>query len=205
MNVKILGGSEQYYQMFERLGYTIVSDLSQADLVCFTGGADVSPDLYWQEPHPYTTPNPSRDAVEADVYNIAKKLGIPMVGICRGAQFLHVMNGGGLYQHVDNHLRPHYVRDLVTGNECRVTSTHHQMMASKVGCLVAVARESTELQCVIDGEIRTTKPHVDVEVVWHEDTKCLCFQPHPEFPHSIEGAESTYLYFKNLLERYYAN
>src|SRR3546814_18138869 len=53
-----------------------------------------------------------------------------MFGICRGAQFLHVMNKGALWQHVEGHAGPdHYIYDL--NDDCLViaTSLHHQMLA----------------------------------------------------------------------------
>lgn len=206
-NVMIVNGSIQYVRMFELLGFKVVGNLTDADLVCFTGGADVTPSLYGQEPHPTTSNSLARDEVETVIYKDAKAANIPMVGICRGGQFLHVMNGGSLFQHVDGHAtgKPHKLVDVQLNQSFLVTSTHHQMMADVgVGIVVAIASQSNKVEwCKGDNPVELEHEH-DIEVMWHEDTKCLCFQPHPEFPHVIEGAESTYSYFKNLLEMYYA-
>jgi gamma-glutamyl-gamma-aminobutyrate hydrolase PuuD len=201
-NVYIIGGNDQYDSMFMRLGFNLVDVATDADLICFTGGSDVSPSLYGEQPHPQTWSDRIRDEVETGIFHLAKVEGIPMVGICRGGQFLHVMNGGKMYQHVDGHAtgRTHKLRDVQTGEEHSVTSTHHQMMRYEglgEGELVAYADESSFKETMSDDGI--IDEGVDVEVMWYKDTNCLCFQPHPEFI----GADSTYLYFKNLLTRYW--
>lgn len=205
MKVMIVNGNDEYVQMFIKLGFTIAKMEDTPDLICFTGGEDVNPALYGEKPHPSTYFNTTRDEQEMLVYQHALKLDIPMVGICRGGQFLHVMNGGKLYQDVDNHAlyETHAAFDTVTGEEVQVTSTHHQMMKYTFGEgeLVAVAHLTDSKSYVKDGvitEVRSARNTQDPEVIWHADTNCLCFQPHPEFV----DADSTYLYFKNLLTRY---
>lgn len=204
MKILIVNSSVAYDKLFISLGFSVVYELEQADMVCFTGGADVTPSIYNQRRHSKTHNDSMRDDYETLFYKEALEKGLPMVGICRGGQFLHVMNGGQLYQHVDGHAtgRPHGVYDVLTGDSHFVTSTHHQMMVDGVGEPVCMAIEANRVEHCSSDDL----PHGhDSEVIWHEDTKCLCFQPHPEFNWSIEGAESTYLYFKNLMERYYAN
>lgn len=97
------------------------------DLLIFTGGEDVNPYLYGETPHAKTHFNPERDAQEAQVWRMAKERGIPCLGICRGSQFLNVMNKGRLVQHVTNHTTDHDMRTSC-GHTIHVTSTHHQMM-----------------------------------------------------------------------------
>lgn len=208
MKVFIVSSSPEYASMFVSLGYTISKNLAEADVVCFTGGSDVSPKFYGEDRHPETYNDLYRDELETSIYNCAKKKGKLMVGICRGGQFLHVMNGGRLWQHVDNHAtgRPHVLTDRTTKRVVGVTSTHHQMMRKALkdsGMVVATANESVRKEWMQDGELKNTlATDTDIEVMWYEHSKCLCFQPHPEFDWAIEGAESTYLYFKNLLARY---
>ena len=203
MKVFIIGGGMAYHTMFNNLGFEVVEDIYTADALCFTGGADVNPELYEEDFHPRTHMNPQRDVEEIALYKFALNRRIPMMGVCRGGQFLHVMNGGKLYQHVGGHAvgGTHKATDVQTGEEVYVTSTHHQMMKKgATGELVATANESGNKEFMRDGKVASHLASPDVEVMWYKDTKCLCFQPHPEF----EGADSTYLYFKNLLERYYA-
>jgi putative glutamine amidotransferase len=188
--------------MFNNLGFTVVDSIYAAQVLCFTGGADVSPSLYGEDKHPRTSVNAIRDEEEVAIYKFALNRRIPMVGICRGAQFLHIMNGGSLYQDVDNHAiyGTHEAIDILTQEVVDVTSTHHQMMRNAgEGEVVCTANLSTRKEYMSDNGVKKDNNFKeDLEVVWHKSTRCLCFQPHPE----LEGADSTYLYFKNLLERY---
>jgi len=64
-----------------------------------TGGEDVDPALYGQEPHPaLDSVNPARDQVELAALRAALARGIPVLAICRGIQLLNVALGGTLYQ-----------------------------------------------------------------------------------------------------------
>jgi gamma-glutamyl-gamma-aminobutyrate hydrolase PuuD len=207
MKVLIVSGSQAYSQMWLKLGATLVDDIRKADLVQFTGGEDVSPRLYGEQPHPTTASNFGRDLYEAGYYAIAKRMGIPMAGICRGGQFLNVMNGGDMYQNVDGHTiyGTHECKDVLTGKVHQVTSTHHQMMwaSEREGAeIVATAKEATHLDFVEDGKGVSIPAHHefrDLEAVFYHDTQSLCFQPHPEFGR----ANSTLSYYVELLNRYF--
>lgn len=201
--VYIIDGNAQYRQMFEKMGWKITHDLNAADLVQFTGGADVSPFIYGEKNHPTTGNDPRRDLVEAGYYALCVRMGKKMAGICRGGQFLNVMNGGKMYQDVDGHAigGTHQCHDLQTGTKLQVTSTHHQMMrVGKRGLIVAQAREATYFEHMEGGVIANGKasPQDDAEVIFYNDTNSICFQPHPEF----YGADSTREYYFELLERY---
>lgn len=198
--VYIIDGNAQYRQMFEKMGWEITHDLNAADLVQFTGGADVSPFIYGEKNHPTTGNDPRRDLVEAGYYALCVRMGKKMAGICRGGQFLNVMNGGRMYQDVDGHaiVGTHQCTDLVTGAKIQVTSTHHQMMVPDFhGEVLAFSRESTRKE-TCEGEYAHGTKDDDVEVVFYEDTNSLCFQPHPEF----HGADSTREYYFSLIDRY---
>lgn len=181
-HVYIEDGSAAYAALFKALGYAITTDFAEASLVCFTGGADVSPDMYGDKAHRYTQNDEWRDAKEERLFAEAWAHNIPMVGICRGGQFLNVMSGGRMYQHVEKHTRSHHIVDTRTGETIYVSSTHHQMiMPSPNGVLIATAGLGGEREWY-DGEIaRKDVSKEDIEVVWYPHTKALCFQPHPEF------------------------
>lgn len=199
--VHIVNSNQQYDKMFSDRGWEVVHSVSEADLVQFTGGSDVNPSLYGETPHPKTFCNLARDAQEQTVYGRTLERDIPMAGICRGAQFLNVMNGGKLYQHVNNHAisDTHTVADLDTARIINVTSTHHQMMRpSPAGRVLAICRRATYREKMESGLVITNNtPEDDVEVVYYKNTDCLCFQPHPEF----EGGDCQDYYFE-LLNKY---
>lgn len=199
MKVAIVGscGHCQYAQMFTKEGWEVVTSVQDADLVQFTGGEDVSPELYGAERHHTTHNNPTRDAFEKAVFDKCIELGKPMAGICRGGQFLNVMSGGSMWQDVDGHAthKGHYMLDIHSFEVVHVTSTHHQMMRpSAEGKVFGVASESTYRENVHSIKDPFTD---DVEVVYYKGTNCLCFQPHPEF----NGADSTRAYYFELIER----
>lgn len=201
MNVVIVNGSSQYRTLFESMGHTLTNAPIYADLVVFTGGADVTPDMYGAKAHPWTGNDVSRDAEEAIIFNQCVKFGIPMVGICRGGQFLNVMSGGSMYQHVEEHTRSHLLTDVETGETVYVSSTHHQMIKpSPKAVLVATAALQGERQWYEGQVFYKDISKEDIEVVFYPETKCLCFQPHPEFNSpEYEGMKQ---YFKGLLARY---
>ena len=185
-NVYIVEGNAQYVGMFARNGWGVVDDITKADLVQFTGGSDVDPDRYGEAKHPYTSIHKARDAQEERIFTLAMNLGKAVAGICRGGQFLNVMCGGSLYQHVNNHAihGTHNAINLESGVVIPVTSTHHQMMrAGAFGEVVGVASEATMCENMEGGAIAYHEQQrgEDVEVVYYKEENVLCFQPHPEY------------------------
>lgn len=181
--------SPLYERMFHGEGWEIVRTIDEADLIQFTGGVDVSPYLYGQKKHPKTTHSLLRDKKDAVVFALGLGKQIPMVGICRGGQFLNVMCGGELWQDVCGHSNgtTHEVLDVITNKSFRATSTHHQMMiVAEGGIIIGVADESKFRSSVLkNGNV--IQYHVrklndfDTEIVFYPKHKVLCFQPHPEF------------------------
>jgi putative glutamine amidotransferase len=75
--------------------------LDSLDAVIFSGGSDLDPDLYGQEPHPETRGIvPERDRAELALLQAALARDMPVLAICRGSQVLNVAAGGGLVQHL---------------------------------------------------------------------------------------------------------
>lgn len=70
-----------------------------ADGLVLTGGEDVDPACYGQEPHAkLSTVNRARDRMEMVALERALERGIPVLAICRGVQLLNVALGGTLFQ-----------------------------------------------------------------------------------------------------------
>ena len=174
-----------YDRMFVKEGWQVVKTMQECDLVVFVGGPDVNPRLYKHNKHPTTNYRELQDTTDAQFFEMAKRLGKSMVGICRGGQFLNVCNGGTLIQHTDNHANgsSHIAVDCITGATIEVSSTHHQMMVpTEDAVIVAVANESSyKLICKDKEEDIQSKMPDDIEVLYYDNYDCLCFQPHPEF------------------------
>lgn len=192
-SVYIVHGGTEYRRLFTSHGWDIAGHAHQADLVQFTGGADVTPWLYGEKHHKLTGSDWQRDVQEMRFFGEALERGSPMAGICRGGQFLNVMCGGRMFQHVSGHASgaTHRCLDLHEGYTFEATSTHHQMMRrAERGITVAVSavrlsRDREDGYGVVDSMER------EVEAVWYERQKCFCFQPHPEF-HGSEALAQVY-------------
>jgi gamma-glutamyl-gamma-aminobutyrate hydrolase PuuD len=80
-------------------GATELLDL--LDGLVFTGGSDLNPALYGQEPHPESAGfHDERDSAELLLIREALRRDMPVLGICRGMQLLNVALGGDLHQHL---------------------------------------------------------------------------------------------------------
>lgn len=181
------------------------------DLILFTGGEDVTPSYYSESKGKFTGNNENRDSIETNyMYDRKGFWNIPKLGICRGAQFLTVMNGGKLIQHVNGHaisgthvLDMKYINDSETFS---ITSTHHQMMFP-----YNLSRESYEILATsrnflsdtyLDGvnqEKEIPKDFEECEILFYPNSKSLCIQGHPEFHNCPQNTKNQCL---NLIEQY---
>lgn len=122
----------------------------QIDGLYATGGDDIDPTLFGEEPHPNLgTIIPKRDQFEIALVEKMLEKSKPILGVCRGSQILNIAAGGDMYQdiyaqidkdllqHSQNAPREHgshFVHVLkgsllhqITGIEkFRVNSIHHQ-------------------------------------------------------------------------------
>jgi len=75
-------------------------DVSLLDGLVLSGGTHVHPSRYGQAPQVTAHYDPRRDETDFRLLSRAEKLNIPVLGICRGAQFINVFRGGSLCQNV---------------------------------------------------------------------------------------------------------
>lgn len=156
----------------------------EADLVIFTGGADVDPLLYGEKSHHTTRIDPVRDTDDMALYSKCAAQGIPMMGICRGAQFLAVMNGFKLYQDINNHNGPHDVWDVHNRKLLKnVSSVHHQAVIYEqdrgMEVIAHSANKANKRWKNPEEQVMGFRP--DVEAYFIRDTCCLGIQGHPEY------------------------
>jgi len=119
----------------------LVSDpgrvLDRIDGLILIGGADVGADAYGAEPDPHSdAPIPLRDATEIALVREAEARGIPVLGICRGAQVINVAGGGTLHQHLPESLgHEEHRREIgrFIGNEHDVTVTSESRASLAIG------------------------------------------------------------------------
>lgn len=129
--------------------------LDRLDALILTGGEDVHPSYYGEEPLPELGKvNDERDVYDLLLIKLAAERNLPMLGICRGEQLINVAFGGTLYQdipsqHADStvchdqqepsRVVTHYVQLLpgslvarITGQAELVTNTHHHQAVRRV-------------------------------------------------------------------------
>lgn len=153
------------------------------------GGDDIATDLYAASAVYDNTADRARDAYELEAIARAAERGLPVLGICRGAQLLNVAAGGNLYADI-SHLRvatsnrvnplackPVAIRRtsrlarVARGRRLRVNSLHHQAVLRLGRNLYASARDADGFaQCV---EQRGERFVVGVQ--WHPEY--LCYRP----------------------------
>ncbi len=164
------------------------------DGLLLTGGQDVSPSLYGEQPTPLCGETcKERDDMETTLLSIALRRDTPVFGICRGIQLINAFLGGTLYQDlptehpsaVEHHQSAPYDRsvhsvsivkgtpldELLNVDTLKVNSYHHQ-------AIKRVAPQLTTMAVSTDGI---------VEAVYHPGSKFLwAVQWHPEFSYKVE-------------------
>jgi putative glutamine amidotransferase len=116
--------------------------LDGLDGLVITGGKDVDPTAYGQQPHPETDePRRDRDAWEFALLTRAIRRGMPVLGICRGAQVVNVALGGTLHQHLPD-VVGHSNHQL--GNAVFGTSQVHTVPGTRLAALIG---ETSDAQC----------------------------------------------------------
>jgi len=75
--------------------------LEDMDGLLLTGGSDLAPQSYGEEPaDPAWGGDRRRDLYELALVQTARERGLPILGICRGCQLLNVAFGGTLWQDI---------------------------------------------------------------------------------------------------------
>lgn len=135
---------------YDRREMGIVQIAEMLDGLVMTGGDDIDPTLFGEEPHRNLGPVvPARDQFEIKLTQQMLRLNKPILALCRGAQILNIAAGGDMYQdmydQIDRQLLQHsqkssrahgthYVnveRDtllhqITQQDKIRVNSDHHQ-------------------------------------------------------------------------------
>ena len=199
-NEKNVSMPNSYIQIIERLGglpiiipyindkKNIKNYVELCDGILFSGGADVCPSHYGEEVRDVCgTTEPYRDELELAFFEAAYGTSKPILGVCRGSQFINVALGGTLYQDLDTdapsevvHRRKEKMFDcyhpvsIVEGSfleallgkkEIRVNSFHHQAIKTLGRGLIPTALAADGI----------------VEAISHEgDQYIRAYQWHPE-------------------------
>ena len=158
------------------------------DGLLLTGGHDVSPSLYGEDPREHMGAACAlRDRMESRLFGKALEDDKPVLGICRGIQFMNAFLGGTLYQDLDteygskieHHMSPPYDReahgitvmentilaDIIGAGEHKVNSYHHQAIkkVSDKVMVMAVSEDSLVEAISVKGK------RFIVGIQWHPE------------------------------------
>ncbi|PIE32481.1 gamma-glutamyl-gamma-aminobutyrate hydrolase [candidate division KSB3 bacterium] len=168
---------------------TTIEYLDIVDGLIFTGGGDVCPLSYGENPiKEVESFDVERDKFETSLFKGALRKNMPVLGICRGLQLMNTASGGTLYQdifsqveHVLGHcpkLLPvdtlyHHVfltkgsrmADIFASDEICVNSYHHQAVKKVAEGFTVTARAADG---IIEAIEHTGKKFV-IAVQWHPE------------------------------------
>ena len=180
--------------------------IEMCDGFLFSGGHDVSPEIYNEKPLDNLVSSCiRRDEMEAYILKKAIEIDKPIFGICRGIQFINAALGGSLYQdlptqhksEVEHHQTPPYdipvhkvkiVKDsplykCLNTELLEVNSYHHQAVREVAPVLKTMALSEDGL----------------VEALYKPDNKFLwAVQWHPEFSYKTD--EKSRMIFKKFVD-----
>jgi gamma-glutamyl-gamma-aminobutyrate hydrolase PuuD len=181
--ILVVGGfGTSYYRPFQSIGkYTndmslLADPKANIKLAVFTGGEDVSPELYGETCLSGTYNNEFRDKREIAAFDKILAAGIPMFGICRGAQFFCAMTGGKLVQHVNGHHGRHSMQTY-DGRTFEVNSIHHQMQVPPPSAKILAWAYPPRSNVYQPSHL---KPEKEWECVYYPTIKGVGVQYHPE-------------------------
>ena len=114
---------DNYVNLMKRIGHNL-SKIEDADFLLLSGGIDIGL-------------NESRDLSERELYDLFVSNGKPVIGICRGMQFMLVTTGGKIIPHIPdvvNEIQHTTVTEHYTGESSwhktslglYTNSRHHQ-------------------------------------------------------------------------------
>ena len=188
----IQNGGFPYIIHFNEDEEVVKEQLLNVQGLILSGGHDVDPHNYGEEPKQKLGDIwPERDKFDMRLLKLAEENGIPVLGICRGAQIINVYHGGTLYQDLSYRkektlkhsqgqtptLLTHTVKtvagtkiaDLLGKKEMQTNSFHHQLIKDVADDFKVSAR------CV-DGV---------VEAIENKDASVIAVQWHPEMLHRV--------------------
>lgn len=181
-------------ELFDNQVDAYVNGFNGVDAFLLWGGTDIHPSFYDETAHRFnqapTFPS-ERDMWEWGAMKACKAKGIPIIGVCRGAQFMCAFAGGKLIQHVSGHDRGYHPVVTSYGKTYDVTSAHHQMLDLTDTEHELIAWTPSNLSAVYYGAKNETPEHLlhemrmskfkEPEIVYFPEFKGLAIQGHPEW------------------------
>jgi putative glutamine amidotransferase len=169
--------------------------IDEIDGLLLSGGGDIDPTLFGEEPHPgLGNITPERDKLEVSLSQEMMKRNKPILAICRGAQILNIAAGGTMYQ--DIHLQfpsenryqllqhsqhaptwhpTHHVEieqgsqlhRILGMDQCKTNSFHHQAIKDPAPGFSIVGKSKDRIIEAIESK----EHYYIIGVQWHPECK----------------------------------
>lgn len=159
----------------------IAEQMSGLHGLILPGGAFSSPDRFYMDGQELYEPNRRYEAYETAI-RTAENLGIPILGICAGAQMIAALHGMRLYRNVHSLTDVnHKSRELAAHN---VEINQNSMLGQILGCrqILTNSRHNEAVRTDIPSDlIVCAKASDGIAEAWENEKKgILCIQWHPE-------------------------
>jgi len=189
-SVRRAGGEPRVFDPLEDQPEQIVGEVQG---VLMTGGVDIDPARYGEEPHATVTAiEPERDAFEFALLLAARETRLPVFGICRGLQVMNVALGGSLIQDIAaemtgilQHTLPTppcaVAHEVWVSKGSRLWTLMQEKMADADTCSVNSRHHQAIKRLAPGFEVTATAPDGVIEAIECPNaTFCLGVQWHPE-------------------------
>lgn len=179
MALRLVGATPLRISLRHRL-----PSITDVDAMIISGGDDINPQHYGGEDLPRARLDPERDEMEIHWIREALGRGMPLLGICRGAQLLNIVLQGTLHQDLRKMRAKTYNRPgllptkqvfisensrlyrLLARRRIRVNSLHHQAIDKPGKGLRIVAKDLDGITQAVEGS---------------DDERIIGVQWHPEY------------------------
>ncbi len=165
------------------------------DGLFLTGGGDLDPVMYGEEPDPTVYGiRRDRDVFETALYREAMALGLPILAVCRGMQLINVLRGGTLLQDIPGH----WQENPATIPSHPISVTAGSALAEAVGSADVAEVNSYHhqgLKEIGEGLYVTAVCGDVVEAVEAVDADVVCVAWHPEHLAAVDHRQSALFEF----------
>ena len=187
------------------------AELERCDVLVMTGGEDIDPSYYGQEPDPNLEDvNKERDVSDMAMLQEAIDEDMPVLCTCRGCQLLNVVCGGTLIQDIPTSAE-YKDSDIIHRDPEEIDFTYHDLTIDEDSQLARIVGDTTlnanswhhqGIGEVGDGlKVTATSEDGMIEGLEREDsTYVVGVQFHPEW-HVEEGDDSFLVFFTDLMDQ----